>query len=69
MRVRRTPPQQICAGHGLTRLAIPSESAITICWLSFLVAIFEGICEIYLGKRQQQQQVVVMMMMMMVIRR
>lgn len=31
MRVRRTPPQKICAGHGLTRLAIPFESAITIC--------------------------------------
>lgn len=31
MRVRRTPPQQICAGHRLARLAIPSESAITIC--------------------------------------
>lgn len=25
-----------------TRLAIPSESAIPICWVSFLVAIFDG---------------------------
>lgn len=33
-----------------TRLAIPSESAITICWVSFSRSnFFEGICEIYRG--------------------